>query len=878
MDIPKTVVARVPLEIKEEDKPQKGKLDRSKSFKMIFSICLMLVLPALMMFANTTGKSHDIRSKAAIVDNPRFDKEDIVYVPYTSTVDKNKEISIQSGADMQIRTGFIPKSQTSGENLFTASLVDSSGHKLSTTTFAPADTVAIDGKDPYTGREKAEVMQVVNNNGGISIPYNPSASYLAIQDNKGAIISMISLNTATKVNNIVYPQKVDTDSLNDLIEQIKRQNMLRLTITPIITPSPTLHPTIRRWPTFTPYPTLKPTITTRPAYIQNPTPEEPRERLEHEFNFIFPHNQVYAANGKFNIAIIGDNYGTNTALFQSDVQSIISGMLAIEPFTTNKANIAFYSQLSTVSICVPVTGWPSISCDNTKALQQASTVPYDKVYVLFNGPYTGYAYIGGVLAYGTNSTDKSSDVKQGLFIHELAGHALGGLMDEYSYGTTGTSYAPNCSSDQTCTSWSGIIGLGCFASCGYTNLYRATNNNSVMNTAFLSGIMNFDTYSTQIVNQKLYPFLQIVQPSATPTAIPTPTSTPLPTPTNTPTPTPTNTPTPTPTSTPTPAFTPTPLPSDTPVPVRLPISPGISAFPTSTPLPTPTNTPTPIPTSTPTPIPTNTPTSTPTQTPVPTDKPVLIDMQNIIPTDVQALSNCKFPNFCTQVKNCGESQTSDIACGISGQVCCRPIEKKEDIKPKDEEKIGDIKIDHFETIPTPAGQLYEENQIQPTPSATITPVIPTPTDLLNPEHPTQPADRIMSPTIRLYPENLPQPTYSSLNPTITSALPFQISSTPIPQRWPIFPTATSFIRPTPVQSNRNNIYPSITTSTPTIMVTRIRDTIYITPTPSVFNPDTFEFTRDTPTPQPKTSTLGNMNIFNTFFRGLFRSFLPNFFR
>ena len=96
-----------------------------------------------------------------------------------------------------------------------------------------------------------------------------------------------------------------------------------------------------------------------------------------------------------------------------------------------------------------------------------------------------------------------------------------------------------------------------------------------------------------------------VEPTVTPTAVPT----------ETPTVTPTSTPIPTVTATPTPTAVPTEEPTATP-------TPNPTATPTSTPVPTVTPTPSAIPTSTPTPTVTVTPTPTdvpePTETPTPT--------------------------------------------------------------------------------------------------------------------------------------------------------------------------------------------------------------------------------------------------------------------
>lgn len=104
--------------------------------------------------------------------------------------------------------------------------------------------------------------------------------------------------------------------------------------------------------------------------------------------------------------------------------------------------------------------------------------------------------------------------------------------------------------------------------------------------------------------------VQVIPPTATPTA--TPTETPTSTPTETPTSTPTATATETPTVTSTPTVTLTPTVTDTPDPNATPTdTPTITPTPTETLTPTPTSTPTATPTPTETPTPSITPTATP---------------------------------------------------------------------------------------------------------------------------------------------------------------------------------------------------------------------------------------------------------------------------
>ncbi|MEK7226046.1 MAG: M64 family metallopeptidase, partial [Bacteroidota bacterium] len=269
--------------------------------------------------------------------------------------------------------------------------------------------------------------------------------------------------------------------------------------------------------------------------------DEIEDKKGHSLIYPLLINKVFAANGTLNIAIIGDNYNGDNLHFQNDVNGIAAGLLSIEPFKSYISNIVFYPQLSTAQICSFTT---SLTCNDTVALQQASSTPYDKIYVLYNGPYAGFAYLGTNLAYGSNASNMPVSIKKALFIHELVGHALGGLMDEYSYGTTGASYAPNCSPSSSCPSWSSILGLGCFSTCGFTNLYRATDNSSVMNTALLSGTLTFDSFSKHVVNGKLLSFLGASPPTPTlPPPVPTPTITPSLSPTITPSLTPGVTPT-----------------------------------------------------------------------------------------------------------------------------------------------------------------------------------------------------------------------------------------------------------------------------------------------------------------------------------------------
>lgn len=576
----------------------------------------------------------------------------IIYVPFSFSRDKDKDGLLEFEGQPQIRNGFVQPPVAGTGAQFTAVVLDASGQTIRTQKFSIPKLVAIDSIDRITNRQQAELRDVSNDNIGLTLPYDSNAAYLKIINPNGFTINMVSLQNSSSFDNVI--------DLKEIREKdIKNPGSMNI------------------------FPSFK--------------------------------NRVFAANGSFNIAIIGDNYNGDNLHFQADVNDIAAGLLSVEPFASNKSNIVFYPQLSTVSLC---TYSGNLSCNDTLSLQQASQVPYDKVYVLYNGSYAGYAYVGGTLAYGTNTTDKSKAVKQGLFIHELAGHVLGGLMDEYSYGATGASYAPNCSALSSCPSWSSIPGLGCFNTCGYTNLFRATDNSSVMNTALLNGVINFDPFSTQVVSGKLLSYFTINPPTATiPPPVPTPTVTTIPSPT------PTSAPTAVPTIT-----------IATSSGIRSTQGGGFSPITANTNI---------------------------TGTPPPTAAPTVTSIPSAVPSPTPA--RCSFPNFCTGPSFCETGDIIQLSCDSSAVVCCKVQIPQNNTTPTQPPKF-----DPLPTVPVSATQ-------NPTPTTPITNT-PIPTGISSQRIqeqtvvPTNPVSQVTLPT--------PSPTVVFLNPN--SALPTAVPPTPRP--------------------------------------------------------------------------------------------------
>lgn len=651
-------------ELLNSDKETKKPESSQRIVTFLFITTAIFSFGILLFLANYFGKHQDIRSNASTNITVNTPGK-VLNLKFIYEKDANGDVVLDFD-DVKIMNGFAPVSSlgNAGNSSFTAIIMGKQQNILGTQNFSVPLIVSIDGLDNTSGSERGETDEVKANSYTVTLPYYNGASYVKVDNVQGETIALLSIEGARYENNYVNPKPQNGDN-------------------------------------------YKP------------------KNSQHDSYLPFA-DKAYASGGTFNIAIIGDNYNGDLSTFQKDVNDIAGGLMSIEPFASNKSNIVFYPQLSTVSICSPVSGWPSIKCDDATALSQASSLPYDKVYVLYNGPYTGYAYVGGILSYGTSSTGQNLAVKQGLFIHEMAGHSLGGLMDEYSYGTTGIAYGPNCSASSSCTQWSGITGLGCFSACGYTNLYRATDDSSVMNTSYFRGIISFDNYSTQLVQQKLANFLSAQAPS--PTNVLTPTSY-------------------------------LSLPPATPTTVLPTVSSAIST--------------------------TLTPSLSATVSATLSPAAVTVTVAPAL-TTIPSSTACSFPNFCTQQKYCTSGKIISGSCGISDRICCQVQTDITVTNPTVTAQNGNSGIATFSQVftslpvPSPSPTMYH-SQIYSTVTPVVVPTIVTPTlvqtasgtENMNSKKVNSPTQApsptpVLSPTIEIYPTITPTsfPTYFYVSPTL----------------------------------------------------------------------------------------------------------------
>jgi len=185
---------------------------------------------------------------------------------------------------------------------------------------------------------------------------------------------------------------------------------------------------------------------------------------------------------KMDIVFLPEDY-TDLEKFEEDVKKYIDlndeegGIFSVEPFKSNKEKFNFYyinrsSDLECKLGCFGVDRL--VCCNDDRVKEVASQCPYDQAVVLVDTK----EFCGASKDYASVCTIE--DERAGLvLVHEL-GHTIGGLGDEYSYGRSGKTEVPNCDV-AGCSKWAGIEGTGCYETCGYTNLFRPTLKDSLMN-------------------------------------------------------------------------------------------------------------------------------------------------------------------------------------------------------------------------------------------------------------------------------------------------------------------------------------------------------------------------------------------------------------
>ncbi len=211
------------------------------------------------------------------------------------------------------------------------------------------------------------------------------------------------------------------------------------------------------------------------------------------------------------LAFIGDNYtSADMAKFHADVDRTVSQLLAVEPYKSRASQIMLHYVDNTDDLRCAYSG-RLILCDKALTAQLLNTagVPYDKGIVLINS--TIYGGEGGD-PIGSSYTGTYGPL---VALHELGGHTIGNLSDEYILSMS--EYAmPNCTGSVSMPlSWIGLVAPADYTlGCNFPNYHGP----------FASSLMNiladtwFNVISQRAINQRmdLYtgPFVNKNSPTA----------------------------------------------------------------------------------------------------------------------------------------------------------------------------------------------------------------------------------------------------------------------------------------------------------------------------------------------------------------------------
>lgn len=183
----------------------------------------------------------------------------------------------------------------------------------------------------------------------------------------------------------------------------------------------------------------------------------------------------------FDILFIADSY-TDFTQFHQDAQDMFNLFISVEPFSqfTDSIKLLMADNAANLGCYQPPDIPRLIVCDRYLIFLAALTHNFDSIIVVHNSnEYGGSGSPGVAVTYRDVNTLAAQ-----VMVHEF-GHSFGNLMDEYSYNSsfpTGQEVPwANCDW-YPCIKWSGIPDTDCFSTCGYINLSRSTDNDSLMRT------------------------------------------------------------------------------------------------------------------------------------------------------------------------------------------------------------------------------------------------------------------------------------------------------------------------------------------------------------------------------------------------------------
>ncbi len=251
-------------------------------------------------------------------------------------------------------------------------------------------------------------------------------------------------------------------------------------------------------------------------------------------SFFWPPAVSAVGDGYLDIVFVGDKYADQSA-FKAEIEAYRNRLEQIEPFKSRAGQIKYRNIFKfDGGYCKLAPGASFPVCDTAKVQNDVNSaaVPNDKIVILLNNPQNGGTFSGA--SYGgfsaINATCCSAVINwlpipqyqdtttaSSVFVHEMGGHLLGGLIDEYQVPGGQSSLAnSNCyEGPRPNSAWLDLVAPNDYVQGCYTPTAWRSYEKSIMGQE--PNIDYFNAPSQQIINAKMDAFTRAFVNTSAPT-------------------------------------------------------------------------------------------------------------------------------------------------------------------------------------------------------------------------------------------------------------------------------------------------------------------------------------------------------------------------
>lgn len=221
-------------------------------------------------------------------------------------------------------------------------------------------------------------------------------------------------------------------------------------------------------------------------------------------------NATSTATNTIDIVLLGDKY-TDLNQYHDDINRFVTRFLSVEPYKSRASQIVFHYIDVTTPLDCGFTQDIFLVCNNTKIMNavNAAGVPYDYISVIVNTPTFGGTSSGLISAQYNGPSGPAA------FVHELGGHSIGKLADEFIINITFGNML-NCVTSTTTTSWKSVVAPeDTYLGCDFPNYYRSSRTSIMLDVEQ----MFFNVKSQESIKKELDTLAGVFVDTTSPTSV-----------------------------------------------------------------------------------------------------------------------------------------------------------------------------------------------------------------------------------------------------------------------------------------------------------------------------------------------------------------------